>query len=63
MGATSRRRSARGSPCSAPDVPPAGRQADVKVTTSQIAATIAALVGEDYRTAVPDAAAPLPLSR
>ena len=46
-----------------PDVAPLGVRRDVNVTTSQIAATIASLVGEDYRTAVPDAAAPLPLSR
>ncbi len=32
----------------------------VTVTTSQIAATIAALVGEDFRSAVPNAAEPLP---
>ena len=30
------------------------------VTTSQLAATVAALVGEDYRAAFPRAAAPLP---
>ena len=46
-----------------PDVAPLGVRRDVNVTTSQIAATIASLVGEDYRTAVPDAAAPLPVSR
>jgi hypothetical protein len=30
------------------------------VTTSQLAATIAAVVGENYRAAFPAAAAPLP---
>ena len=35
-----------------PDVPPLGIRRDVNVTTSQIAATIASLVGEDYRAAV-----------
>ena len=46
-----------------PDVAPLGVRRDVNVTTSQIASTIASLVREDYRAAVPDAAAPLPLSR
>lgn len=44
-----------------PGVPAAGVRAGVTVTQSQIAATIAALVGEDYRAAQPDAAAQLPL--
>lgn len=44
-------------------VPQAGIRRDVKVTTSQVAATIAALVGEDFRGAVPAAAPPLPLQR
>jgi hypothetical protein len=44
-------------------VPQAGIRRDVKVTTSQIAATIAALVGEDFRAAVPAAAPPLPFQR
>jgi hypothetical protein len=43
-------------------VPANGLRHDVNVTTSQIAATIAALVGDDYRAAQPKAAAPLPLS-
>ena len=42
-------------------VPDLGVRRDVKVTTSQIAATIASLVGEDFRSAVPRAAPPLPL--
>jgi hypothetical protein len=46
-----------------PGVPALGVRRDVTVTTSQIAATIAALVGEDFRGAVPAAAAPLGLSR
>jgi phosphopentomutase/2,3-bisphosphoglycerate-independent phosphoglycerate mutase family metalloenzyme len=37
-----------------------GLRADATVTTSQLAATIAALVGEDYQAAFPRAAAPLP---
>lgn len=36
---------------------------NVNVTTSQIAATIASLVGEDFRSAVPRVAPPLPLTR
>jgi hypothetical protein len=44
-----------------PGVPALGVRRSVDVTTSQIAATIAALVGEDFRTAVPGAAPPLPL--
>jgi hypothetical protein len=43
-----------------PDTPPRGERHNVAaVTQSQIAATIAALLGEDFRTAVPNAAAPL----
>ena len=44
-------------------VPQLGIRRDVKVTTSQIAATIAALVDEDFRAAVPAADPPLPLER
>ncbi|HET9369267.1 MAG TPA: hypothetical protein VFO19_03440 [Vicinamibacterales bacterium] len=44
-----------------PGVPALGVRRSVDVTTSQIAATIANLVGEDFRAAVPAAAAPLPL--
>jgi hypothetical protein len=46
-----------------PGVPGLGVRSDVSVTASQLAATIASLVGEDFRTAVPAAAAPLPLGR
>ena len=45
-----------------PGIPSSGVRRDVNVTTSQIAATLAALVGEDFRRAVPAAASPLPLS-
>lgn len=45
-----------------PDTPPLGERAQVpRVTQSQIAATIAALLGQDYRAGVPSAAAPLPV--
>jgi hypothetical protein len=46
-----------------PDVPPLGVRDHVTVTTSQIAATIGLLVGEDFRSAVPAAAPPLPIAR
>jgi len=46
-----------------PGVPGLGIRRDVSVTTAQIAATVAALVGEDFRTAVPAAAGPLPVAR
>jgi hypothetical protein len=39
-----------------PDTPPLGLRENVTVTTAQVAATIAALAGEDYRRAVPAAA-------
>jgi hypothetical protein len=43
-----------------PDTPPLGERHNVaNVTQSQIAATIASLLGEDYRAAVPKAAKPL----
>jgi hypothetical protein len=42
-------------------VPSLGVRRSTSVTTSQIAATIAAVVGEDFRSAVPTAAPPLPL--
>jgi len=43
-----------------PDTPPLGERAGAQpVTQSQIAATLAALLGQDYRRAVPDAAAPI----
>ena len=41
-------------------VAPLGVRKDTTVTTSQLAATIAAVLGEDFTTAVPAAAAPLP---
>jgi hypothetical protein len=45
-----------------PDTPPTGEMSNVpRVTQSQIAATIAALLGQDYRAAAPQAAAPLPV--
>jgi hypothetical protein len=43
-----------------PGVTQPGVQRGVTLTTSQLAATIAAAVGEDYRAAFPKAAAPLP---
>jgi hypothetical protein len=47
-----------------PDTPATGEMTNVpRVTQSQIAATIAALLGQDYRAAVPQAAAPLPVLR
>jgi hypothetical protein len=45
-----------------PGVPPLGNRGGVTVTTSQLAATIAALLGENFRTASPGAAPPLPLT-
>lgn len=43
-----------------PDTPPLGERANIgPVTQSQIAATVAALLGKDYRAAVPAAAAPI----
>jgi hypothetical protein len=46
-----------------PGVEPLGVRRSVTVTTAQIAATVAALVGEDFRAAVPAAAPPLPLKK
>ena len=43
-----------------PGVPALGVRDSITVTTSQIAASIAALVGEDFRKAAPAAAPPLP---
>jgi hypothetical protein len=43
-----------------PDTPPLGVREDSPATQSMIAATVAALLGEDYRAAVPAAAPPLP---
>ena len=44
-----------------PAVPPLGVRTNLTVTTSQFAATIAAVVGQDYPAAAPKAAPPLPL--
>ena len=44
-----------------PGVEPLGVRSDVSVTQSQIAATIATLLGEDYTAAQPKAAPSLPL--
>ena len=46
-------------PLMGPAVPKLGVRKDVRVSTSQIAATIATLVGEDFRAASPQAAPPL----
>jgi hypothetical protein len=43
-----------------PGTPALGVREGVTVTTAQVAATIAALLGEDFRTGVPAAAPPLP---
>jgi hypothetical protein len=43
-----------------PDTPPVGARSDVSVTQSQIAATIAALLGEDFCTTSEKVARPLP---
>lgn len=44
-----------------PDTPAAGEREKVEVTQSQVAATVAALVGEDFNAASPKAAPPLPV--
>lgn len=44
-----------------PGVPPSGIRTNVSVTASQIAATVAAVVGENFNAAVPKAAPPLPI--
>lgn len=47
-----------------PDTPATGEMTNVpRVTQSQIAATVALLLGQDYRAAVPQAAPPLPVLR
>ncbi len=43
-----------------PDTPSLGVRENAPATQSMIAATVAALLGEDYRAAVPNAAPPLP---
>jgi hypothetical protein len=45
-----------------PSVPALGVRRDVTVTTSQLATTIAAVLGQDFAVASPKAAKPLPLS-
>jgi hypothetical protein len=46
--------------CLGPDTPALGERANVSpVTQSQVAATLAALVGEDFPAAVPQAAGPI----
>jgi hypothetical protein len=44
-----------------PNVPAMGERENIEVTQSQVAATIAALLGEDFRAASPKAAPPLPV--
>ena len=44
-----------------PDTPTQGVRSDVNVTLSQVASTLAELVGEDFRAASPKSAAALPL--
>jgi hypothetical protein len=43
-----------------PSTPPLGVRESITVSTAQVAATVAALLGEDFRRAVPPAAPPLP---
>jgi phosphopentomutase/2,3-bisphosphoglycerate-independent phosphoglycerate mutase family metalloenzyme len=43
-----------------PDTPPRGVRSDIETSLSQIAATLAALVGEDFNAASPKSAKPLP---
>ncbi|MCK5942102.1 MAG: alkaline phosphatase family protein [Planctomycetes bacterium] len=43
-----------------PDTPALGVRKGVRATQAMIASTVAALLGEDFRSAVPNAAAPLP---
>lgn len=45
-----------------PDTPAAGLVSKLAVTQSQVAATVAALLGEDYHAAFPAAGAPLPMN-
>lgn len=46
-----------------PSVPPLGVRRDVTVTTSQLAATIAAVLGQDFGTVSPKAARAIPLPK
>lgn len=43
-----------------PDTPPLGVRENTTATQAMVAATVAALLGEDFRAAAPDAAPPLP---
>jgi hypothetical protein len=43
-----------------PDTPAEGCRSDLDVTQSQVAATVAALLGHDYHAAVPQSGVPLP---
>jgi len=43
-----------------PDTPPLGVRSDIETSLSQIAATLAGLVGEDFNAASPQSARPLP---
>jgi hypothetical protein len=43
-----------------PDTPALGVRQDVQATQAMIASTVAALLGEDFRSAVPAAAPALP---
>jgi hypothetical protein len=44
-----------------PDTPALGERENVEVTQSQVAATVAALVGEDFAATDPRVAKPLPV--
>jgi phosphopentomutase len=46
-----------------PGVPPLGVRERVQTTLGQVAATVAALVGDNFRRVRPEAAAPLPLEK
>jgi hypothetical protein len=46
-----------------PGVRPMGIRGNISVTQSQVAATVAALLGEDYQAAQPKAAPPLDFAR
>lgn len=46
-----------------PELAPQGERHDTTTTQSQVAATIAALLGQDYHAAVPRSAGPLPITR
>jgi hypothetical protein len=47
----------------APGVQPLGVRSGISTTQSQIAATVASLLGQDYAAAQPKAAPPLPLEK